>query len=73
VKIKVDIDCTPEEARAFLGLPDLAGVQNEMLEEFRDRMNANLKLADPQEMVKLWFGTLGSGLRSSGRGSRGAD
>ena len=59
MKIKLDIDCTPEEARAFLGLPDLAGIQNEMLEKFRDRMAANLKYADPQEMFKLWFGGLG--------------
>ena len=63
LKIKLDIDCTPEEARAFLGLPDLAGIQNEMLEKFRDRMAANLKYADPQEMFKLWFGGLGPGLR----------
>ncbi len=55
LKIKLDIDCTPEEARAFLGLPDVAGIQNEMLERFRDRMTANLKYADPQEMFKLWF------------------
>lgn len=55
LKIKLDIDCTPEEARAFLGLPDVAGIQNEMLERFRDRLTANLKYADPQEMFKLWF------------------
>ena len=58
MKIKLDIDCTPEEARAFLGLPDIAGIQNEMLEKFRDRMTANLKYADPQEMFKLWFPAL---------------
>lgn len=55
MKIKLDIDCTPEEARAFLGLPDLAGIQNEMLERVRDRMAANLKYADPQEMFRFWF------------------
>jgi len=70
VKIKLDIDCTPEEARAFLGLPDLAGIQNEMLEKFRDRMAANLKYADPQEMFKLWFGGLGTGLRPPAKANR---
>ena len=55
MKIKLDIDCTPEEARAFLGLPDVAGIQNEMLEKVRDRMVANLKYADPQEMFRFWF------------------
>ena len=67
MKIKLDIDCTPEEARAFLGLPDVAGIQNEMLERFRDRMTANLKYADPQELFRLWFpGGLGTGSRSTG-------
>ena len=70
MKIKLDIDCTPEEARAFLGLPDLAGIQNEMLEKFRDRMAANLKYADPQEMFKLWFGGLGTGLRPPAKANR---
>jgi hypothetical protein len=27
MKISVDVDCTPEEARRFLGLPDLTPVR----------------------------------------------
>ena len=65
MKIKLDIDCTPEEARAFLGLPDVAGIQNEMLEKVRDRMVANLKYADPQEMFRFWF----PGRRGAHRGA----
>lgn len=73
MKIKVDIDCTPEEARAFLGLPDVAGMQNEMLERFRDRMTANLKYVDPQEMFNLWFGGRGTGFRPSAEAKPDAD
>lgn len=71
MKIKLDIDCTPEEARAFLGLPDVAGIQNEMLEKVRDRMVANLKYADPQEMFRFWFP--GAAARIAARSGSGAD
>ena len=31
MKIKIDVDCTPQEARAFLGLPDVAPMQKAMM------------------------------------------
>jgi hypothetical protein len=31
MKITIDIDCTPGEARAFLGLPDVAPLQAEVM------------------------------------------
>ena len=73
MKIKLDIDCTPEEARAFLGLPDVAGIQNEMLEKVRDRMAANLKFADPQEMFRFWFPGTAARLDIRGGGSKSAE
>ena len=27
MKITIDVDCSPEEARAFLGLPDVAAAR----------------------------------------------
>jgi hypothetical protein len=33
MKIKVDVDCTPEEARLFFGLPDLAPVHQAYVEK----------------------------------------
>ena len=55
MKINVEVDCTPEEARAFLGLPDLKPMQDEILAEMQERMSANLRALDPNEIVKLWF------------------
>jgi hypothetical protein len=55
MKITVDIDCTPEEARAFLGLPDVRPMQETLLEDIQERMAANLKAMDPGEMMKLWL------------------
>ena len=35
MKVKVDVDCTPEEARRFLGLPDLSPVHEAYVEKMR--------------------------------------
>ena len=51
MKITIDIDCTPEEARRFLGLPDFAAV-NEALQQ---RMAENLKSMDPESLAKNWW------------------
>jgi hypothetical protein len=57
VKITFDIDCTPEEARAFLGLPDVKPMQDELMAEIRERMAASLRAMEPAEMMKLWLPT----------------
>lgn len=35
MKISVDVDCTPEEARRFMGLPDMSSVHEVYLEKMR--------------------------------------
>jgi hypothetical protein len=55
MKINVEIDCTPEEARAFLGLPDVKPMQEKLLEDMQDRMLASLSAVDPQEAMRLWL------------------
>ena len=38
MKITVDIDMTPEELRKFLGLPNIEGLQEEMLKVAQKRL-----------------------------------
>ena len=38
MKFKVDIDCTPDEARAFFGLPDVKPLQEALLPEVEERL-----------------------------------
>lgn len=38
MKINVEVDATPEEIRAFLGLPDVAPLQKEWMDELSRRM-----------------------------------
>ena len=51
MNIKFDLECTPEEARAFLGLPDVRPLNAQMVEEMRSRM-ASLA---PEELMKSWM------------------
>lgn len=55
MKITVDIDCTPEEARAFLGLPDVRPLQESLLRDVEARMKESMAAMRPEEMMKLWL------------------
>jgi hypothetical protein len=55
MKITIDVDCTPDEARRFLGLPDVTDLQEAMMEEVKARMLANLKAMDPEALFGAWF------------------
>jgi hypothetical protein len=55
MKFKVDIDCTPDEARAFFGLPDVKPLQEALLPELEERLRAALKAMDPEAMLKSWL------------------
>ena len=55
MKIKFDIDCTPEELRGFFGLPDVKPMQQELMQEVAERLRANVKALDPETMLKTWL------------------
>lgn len=52
MKIKFDIDCTPEEIRAALGLPDVKPMQEVLVAELEGRLKAALTSIDPETMIK---------------------
>ncbi len=55
MKITIDVDCTPDEARRFLGLPDLAPMQEVLIRQMQEQMSANLAAMDPEMMIKTWL------------------
>ncbi|MFK7839289.1 MAG: DUF6489 family protein [Bdellovibrionales bacterium] len=55
MKVNFDIECTPEEARKFFGLPDVAPMQERMMKELEDKMLDNLKSMDPDKIVQTWL------------------
>jgi hypothetical protein len=64
MKVKIDIDCTPEEARTFFGLPDLGPLQQEMLKAMQEKMTGAMGAMDPESIMKAWMpgGAFWSGL-----------
>ncbi|MEL6363506.1 MAG: DUF6489 family protein [Pseudomonadota bacterium] len=49
MKVTIDIDCTPQEARAFFGLPDPSPVNEMLVAELKRRTAENMEtLADPE-------------------------
>ena len=54
MKITINVDCTPEEARRFMGLPDVAPMQESMLKEMQERMMAGVNAMQPTEMLQKW-------------------
>lgn len=55
MKITINVDCTPEEARAFFGFPNIAPMQDALLKEMQDRLAANVRAMDPTELLKVWM------------------
>ncbi|MGQ0663438.1 MAG: DUF6489 family protein [Pseudomonadota bacterium] len=55
MKVRIDIDCTPEEARAFFGLPDVKPMQEAAMAEVTARLKEALGAIDPETMIKTWL------------------
>jgi hypothetical protein len=59
MKVRVEVDLTPDEARRMMGLPDLTAMQSRLVAEFERRMLAAMEKSEPEQMLKQWF-SLGS-------------
>jgi hypothetical protein len=55
VKINIDIDCTPQEVRAFLGLPHVEAMQDALVAKLQERLAKSLDAMDPEALMKLWL------------------
>ena len=55
MKATVNIECTPQEARAFLGLPDVTGLNEQLVNEMQARMKDNMAALQPDELMKNWM------------------
>lgn len=57
MKVTVNIDCSPEEARQFMGLPNVSAMQDRMMDDLEARMRDNLSSMDPETFIKTWMPT----------------
>ena len=62
MKVTINIDCTPEEARTFFGLPDLAPVHAAYVEKMQAFINEGLSPADLEKITSAWMPGVNEGL-----------
>ena len=55
MKFTVTVDCTPEEARAFLGLPDLRPLQESFVAQLQERLASNMQAMDSEALFRAWI------------------
>jgi uncharacterized protein DUF6489 len=55
MKINIELEMTPEDARRLMGLPDVTALQAEMLDEMRRRMKTAVDASDPQALLRAWM------------------
>lgn len=54
MNITMNIDCSPEEARRFMGLPDMAPIHDIYLDKLREAMNNGLTPDMLENMMRTW-------------------
>jgi Family of unknown function (DUF6489) len=69
MKITVDLDCTPVEARQLMGLPDVQPLQAALLAEIEKKMMADLERFSPEGIARAWLSPLGGEQLSDAFGS----
>ena len=61
MKVTIEIDCTPEEARVFMGLPDVKPMQEAVLSKMEAQMLEGIGALAPDSVLKSWMGVLPAG------------
>lgn len=55
MRIKVDIEVSPEEIRTLIGLPNLGGLQEDMIHYMRDKMSSGVEESKEIAMMLKQF------------------
>lgn len=55
VKVTIDIDCTPLEARQFIGLPDVQPLQKAFLDEIERKMMTEMNNFSTEKLMGSWL------------------
>jgi hypothetical protein len=50
MNIKIDIELTPQELRQFIGLPDVAGLQDDMIQFVREKVAKGVENVDVEAL-----------------------
>ena len=55
MKVTIEVDCTPDEARQFIGLPDLKPMQAAIMARMEAEMMQAVERFSPDAMLRSWM------------------
>jgi len=55
MKVTIEVDCTPEEARSFMGLPDVSSLNQEVMGHMSDALATAMPQMDPKKIADMWM------------------
>ena len=56
MKIKIEIDLKPEEARKMMGLPEVETMQKDLMDQIKDKMQQEINaMSDPQAFMERYL------------------
>lgn len=55
MKFNIEVECTPDEARRFLGLPEVAPMQQRLIEEMEAQLKKTVRTMDGKAMLEQWL------------------
>ncbi len=55
MKVNVEIDFTPLEARQFIGLPDVQPMQTAVMDKLQKQLMTNIEKVSPEALMQSWF------------------
>ncbi len=67
MNIQVNVECSPQEARAFLGLPDLQPIHDLYIQKMQQFVNEGLAPADLEKIMRSWVPFMEGGYESWSR------
>jgi Family of unknown function (DUF6489) len=61
MKVNVEIECTPAEARYFFGLPNVEPMQAAVMEQFQKKLLAEMDRISPEGIMSTWLSLMPQG------------
>lgn len=55
MKFNIEVECTPDEARRFLGLPEVAPMQARLIEQIEAQLKETVRTMDGKAMMEQWL------------------
>jgi hypothetical protein len=64
MKVNIEIKCTPEEVRQFMGLLDVSSPQAEMIDGLQEKIAESARSMDSESLKKGWLSGTAPGMES---------